>query len=268
MKGEHVSWNGRLVQPCELEIPFPELLAAHYIYQRVHISGGRALRLGEHLAIASRTLWNIHRTRPVFNPEDISKHIAALLKTNRYREDTDSTAMLYFFPDGESANLLIVCERPLINRGYAVSSLRPSAISYAYRLPYEGFPTNFLLSAARFHDALATEHGASKSVRRDGDKLLGCGDAPLFGIRGRTLFTAPLTDGAADSVERKLVINAAVKSGLGFLEESVLHPELRDFDELFYADAAGITSLGECDGAKFMSLLVSRIAAQIKSDES
>lgn len=245
--------------PCELEIPFRELLTAHYVYQRVHISGGGALRLGEHLAIASRTLWSIHRISREFDSGAVGGHISALFRENRYRADSDATAMLCFFPAEENVNLLIVCEKPLINRGFAVSSLRPSAVSYSYRLPYEGFPTNFLLSAARLHDELAAEHGATKSVRRNGDRLLECGDAPLFGIRGRTVFTAPLTDGAADSVERRLTIDAVRRAGLEFLEEAILHPELRDFDELFYVDSAGITSLAECDGAKFMSLLVSRI---------
>lgn len=269
MTGETISWNGHIKMPDALEIPLPELLTAHYIYQRVHVSGGVALRLAEHLAIVGRTFWNIHRTQPEFDAAAIGQNITALLRENRYPTGVDATVLLCFFPKEEGgADTLVVCERALIGRGYAVSSLRPVAVTHQYRLPYEGFPTNFLLSAARFYNTLALEFGAARSVRREGEMLLGCGDATLFGIRGRTLFTAPLTDGAVDSVERKMIISAATESGLDFLEEAVIHSQLMDFDELFYADAAGITSLAECDGAKFMSLLVSRLIAAIQANSN
>lgn len=264
MKHDKISWNGRITTPGELEIPFPELLTAHYIYQRVQLHGGKVPHLAEHLAIVSRTFWSIHRTRPVLDEETIVKDIAAIARENRYQMATGLTLLLCFFPAGDGADLLIMCEKPLIEKGYTVSSLRPVAVTHGYKLPYEGFPTNFLLSAARFHDGLALEFGATKSIRKEGDMLISCGDAPLFGIRGRTLFTASLTEGATDSVERRIVISAAAKAKLDFLEEAVPHSDLVRFDELFYADATGITSLGECDGAKFMSLYVLRITENIK----
>jgi branched-subunit amino acid aminotransferase/4-amino-4-deoxychorismate lyase len=56
----------------------------------------------------------------------------------------------------------------------------------------------------------------------------------------------------------------AAASRLNVREEPIPHSELKSFDELFLADAAGITSLAECDGAKFMSLAAPRIAAALK----
>ncbi len=67
-----------------------------------------------------------------------------------------------------------------------------------------------------------------------------------------------------NSVERELVIEAASAARLSVREEPISHPELKSFDELFFADAAGITSLSECDGAKFMSLATPRLAAALK----
>ncbi len=134
-------------------------------------------------------------------------------------------------------------------------------MSYEYSIPFGGFPTGFHLAARELFDTLALrQHGATRSVRRRGDLLLTCGDAPLFAIRGRVLFTAPLTEGAMDSVEREMVIDAAAKARLSVREEPILHPDLKNFDELFLADAAGITSLAECDGARFMSLIAPRLA--------
>jgi branched-subunit amino acid aminotransferase/4-amino-4-deoxychorismate lyase len=122
---------------------------------------------------------------------------------------------------------------------------------------------SFGLSAARFYEGLAIEHGATKSIRAQGEELLECGTSPLFGVRGRTLISAPLTAGVIESVERELMVEAARRSRLDFKEDAILRSDLMNFDELFYADAAGITSIAECDGIKFMSLLVNRIIANL-----
>ena len=275
MKEEYISWNGRIIPPQEMGMPLPELLAAHYVYQRVHTTAGKTMHLAEHLDIAWRTFHYIYGTRQEIDENTVAAQIAQVLRVNRYPARGSAVAMLCFFPrdtavggrnadDGSAGyDLMAMCERPLIEKGYAVSSLRPRAVSYEYQIPYSAFPTGFRLSAARMHDMLALEHGATRSVRREGDRMISCGDAPLFGIKRKTLFTASLTEGAVDSVERRLVIAAAAKAGMDFLEEAVPHSGMRDFDELFYADAAGITSLSECDGAKFMSLLVARLAGNL-----
>ncbi|MDR2890217.1 MAG: hypothetical protein LBV18_01210 [Alistipes sp.] len=150
--------------------------------------------------------------------------------------------------------------RTLLDTGYAVSSLRPQAVTYEYSIPFPAAPTGFQLSAQVLFDTLAlSHHGATRSIRREGDKLLMCGAAPLFGIRGNTLFTAPIADGVPDSVERRRTMEAASKVGLHTIERAILRYELTQFDELFFADAAGITSLASCDGARFMSLTVNRL---------
>jgi hypothetical protein len=156
-------------------------------------------------------------------------------------------------------------ERRLLTAGYAHSALRPRAVTYDYSIPFPAFPTSFQLLAQSHFDSLAlAEHGATRSVRREGESLLACGDAPLFAIRGKVLLTPALTDGAMDSVERRLVLEAAPEAHFTLREEPILHSELKSLDELFFADARGITSLSDCDGAKFMSLSAPRLAAALR----
>lgn len=175
--------------------------------------------------------------------------------------------------DDGNVDFSVVPERNLLARGYAHSSLRPAAVTFEYSIPYAHLHTNFQLAAAALFDDLAgRQEGVTgarlsrqvRSIRRRGEELVSCGDAPLFAIRGRRLFTHPLVDGAPDSVERQRVI--AVVTGadhlrLELVEEPVTRGQLTDFDELFFADAAGITSLAECDGAKFTALVAPKIAA-------
>ncbi len=225
-----------------------------FVYQRVHVAGGRALHLAEHLDIAARAIDHIYGFEPLFD----EKEVAGKISGGRGGE----TVLLYFIPkDGENdCEITVESERVLLERGYTLSPLRPVAVSYDYSIPYGGWPTGFQLAARAFFDDLALrQHKVTRSVHREGEVVLSCGEGPLFGIRGKTIFTASLIDGAVDSVERNLVIRAAEKARLDLREEPILHPELKEFDELFFADAAGITSLAELDGAKFMSLVAHRL---------
>jgi hypothetical protein len=246
----------------------------HFIYQRLHTVGGKALHLAEHLTIAARAFEHIYGFRPELDECAIATLIAETLRAVHTPPRIGATVMFRLAPgetslrgaEGEEAiQIDIDFERRLLDAGYAHSPLRPVAVTHEYSIPFGAFPTGFQLAARALFDTLAlTRHGATRSVRREGDRLLSCGDAPLFAVRGRVLTTPPLTDGAMESVERELVMAAAAASRLNVREEPIPHSELKSFDELFFADAAGITSLSECDGAKFMSLAAPRIAAAMR----
>ncbi len=244
-------------------------LAAHFVYQRIHTLAGKPLHFAEHLDIAARAFDHIYGARPALDEAKIAAEISAKLRAAHYTPKGSATMLFCLAPDGpnnDKPQITITPERQLLDTGYTHSSLRPMAITYEYSIPFSSFPTGFQLSATSLFDTIATIHsttdtakgGSARSIRREGKVLVSCGDAPLFGIRGRTIFTASLLDGAIDSVERNLVI-ASASDYLSLREEPVLHSELTSFDELFFADAAGITSLSECDGAKFMSLLAPRL---------
>jgi hypothetical protein len=238
----------------------------HFVYQRIHVLGGAALRLTDHLRVAARACEHIYGGRPELDDREVASRIAGVLGPGHPGSGpgTGATVILRLvWNDGYEAE--VEFERGLLEAGYSLSPLRPRTVSYEYSIPFSGFPTGFHLSARDLFDTLALrQHGATRSVRRHGDRLISCGDAPLFGIRGRVLFTAPLTEGAMDGVEREMVISAAGQCRMNVREEPILHGDLKSFDELFFADAAGITSISECDGAKFMSLFVERLVERLK----
>jgi hypothetical protein len=236
----------------------------HYVYQRLHAAEGAALHLADHLKIASRAFEHIYGEAPELDEGEIEARIAEILRPGRSAARTGSTVLLRLvWEDG--CRWSVAFERVLLDAGYTLSPLRPKAVSYEYSIPFSGFPTGFQLSARDLFDTLALrQHGATRSVRRHGERLISCGDAPLFGIRGHILFTAPFSAGAMDGVEREMVISAAGRSRLIVREEPILHSELKSFDELFFADSGGLTSLAECDGAKFMSLVAPRVASALK----
>ncbi len=253
---------------------------SHFVYQRVHVLDGRILHREEHLRLAERALKAIYG---IDSGLDISDFIPDLPQRG------SAVVILRFRPGGPSE---VELQRVLLHRGYAHSPLRPRGVTFSYGVPYAGFPTGFQLAATEFFDYLAEQHsgfeedrqpvapagdgpnahrerrassassGSVKSIRRVDNFLISVGDAPLFGIRGRQLFTASIDDGAMESVERQAVIANIVRTNLKLTEKPILHSELKSFDELFYADAAGITSLAECDGAKFTALVAQKLLPQ------
>ncbi len=239
----------------------------HYVYQRIHVLKGKALHLSDHLRIVSRAFEQIYGYDPKLDEREMGASIVRYMQILRPPAHTGSTVMLCIAPQGDDdRDIAVEYERPLLEAGYSHSPLRPRAAAYEYSIPFPALPTNFQIEARSLFDTLALrQHGATRSIRRNGDHLLSCGDAPLFAIRGHTLLTPPPGEGAMNGVERELVIAAAPKAHLTTREEPILHPELKSYDELFFADASGITSLSECDGAKFMSLVAPRLAAALKS---
>jgi hypothetical protein len=267
----------------------------HYVYQRINVSGGRALHLKAHLALATRAFERVYGLDPALAPplapalappfapafgpalapaldeRETAARIAAIVRAKHSPARTGATVMLRLAPsrdigENEAIRMDVEFERALLEAGYAHSPLRPRAVTFEYSMPYGGMPTNFAIEAGELYDFLAAgavgRHGAARAVRCEGDRLLACGDAPLFAVHGRTLITPSLADGGFESVERALVIAAAGGARLSVREEPILHSELKNYDELFFADAAGITSLAECDGAKFMAIIAPKLVLQ------
>lgn len=232
-----------------------------FVYQRVLVTDGRTLRPDEHLRLAERALKTIYGIDTQLDATAIARSVPQM--------NGSATALLMFEPENSSGiTPRVEIERRLLTRAPFHSPVRPRGVTFNYSIPYAGEPTEFQLLAASFFDDLAGRHtgqtGSARAIRRDGDRLISAGDAALFGIRGRTVFTAPFEDGAMETVERQAVIAATENDRrLTLVEQAMELGELRSFDELFLVDAAGITSFADCDGAKFSALIAPRLLTHI-----
>ena len=92
------------------------------------------------------------------------------------------------------------------------------------------------------------------------ERLLTADGAPLFAVRGHTVYTAP----APASVEGCLAREAVRAAGLTLREEPLRRRELPRAEELFYADHRGITALSRCDGQPLMTLVAERVAEALE----
>ena len=223
-----------------------------YLYQTVHLARGRARNAEAHAArldAASRELFGRG-----YAPARLAARIEALAAAERYPTGVSGFVRIELGADGEER---LTPAGVSLYDGYAFRSLQPEAVTVDYDLPLSEAPTSAREAAAQLARRLAERAGAEVAVRCDSAGILGSADdAPLLAIAGRTVLTAP---GSA-SVERRLAVQAVRAAGLELREEPFGRADLPGFDELFFADHRGVTSLSRCDGQPLMSLIAERIA--------
>jgi hypothetical protein len=256
----------------------------HFVYQHINTLDGKAPHLALHLGLAAGAFERIYGFEPTLDQREIAAQIARVVRENHAGARTSAIVTLRIAPaataapapaatsapsasDDDTLRLQIEFNRGLLEAGYSHSPLRPRGATFDYDIPFNSLPTNLGLAARDLFDDLAMRTcGATRSVRRCGNHLLSCGEAPLFAIRGRVLLTPSIEEGGVECVERELLIDfvsraeSRLQSRLEVREEPIRHTELKTFDELFFVDASGLTSFSECDGAKFTSLVAPRLA--------
>lgn len=175
-----------------------------------------------------------------------------------------------FTPAGD---LLLIPGAVSLYDGYALRSLRPAAAVVNYGVPYPEYPTSareaacmLALQAAVTADNRAAEAdieraavrtGVQAVIRCDGEGFVHvCDEAPLFAVKGKKVYTPP----APPSVERELAYRAVEAACLPLLELEIGREQLARFDEIFYVDHRGLTSLSACEGQLYAAIITERIA--------
>lgn len=228
-----------------------------FLYQILHLNRGRIRRLDahvRHLGAASQAVFG----RP-YTPSlpRLAQHIAAMAETERYPDGVSEFVRLEI--DAEGRERLSPAGVSLYD-GYALRSVMPNAISISYDLPAEA--TTAHEAAAELGRQIAQRAGATEAIRCTAEGIaVAIGTSPLFAIRGRQVFTSPLT---LPSVERELGIDAVRAAGLELMEMPIERSELAGFDELFGVDHRGVTALSHYDDIPLMHLMAERIAVAME----
>ena len=221
----------------------------------MHIARGCARNVAGHIAVLDTASRDLFGRRYDPGTQRLAQRIEALAAAERYPTAVSGFVRIELGPDGTER--LLPAGVSLYD-GYAFRSLTPEAVTVDYDLPLTAAPTSARETAAQLARSGAERVGAEVAVRCDGAGVLrSADDAPLFGIKGRTVLTAP---GPA-SVERELAVQAVRTAGLELREEPFGRADLPRLDELFFFDHRGVTALSHCDGQPLMAILAERIAA-------
>lgn len=260
MTTDYISVNGVLCTPAEASAT----LRAGYVRQDIRVAERRPTHIAAHIDLMCRTFERLYGIRPVFSPAMVSAWCSQLLAANRCATGNGivSAIMAPVERDGvPRADLRLFMRETLLYAKYVVRPLRLRASVASYRLPYEDLPTSFAFEAAEAALLRVRGSGCRTVLRADDEGvILSAGTSALFAVDGRRIITTPQVFGAPDSVERRIAADAVIRSGTEFAEEIVSIENLDRYDELFYCDCRGLTSIEQCGDTHYMSLIVDRIA--------
>ena len=212
-----------------------------YLYQTVHILGGRSLHLTAHLAVLDRWSRELFGRPAGLRQQPLARQIEALAAQTAPADCDLSQFVRIVVPASGDPAFRLESAGISLYRGYDLRSLMPDAATLQYDMPFPEAPTSAREAAAGL---------ARQQARLHGDRCA---------VRGKTAFVSP----AEACVERELGLRAVEAAGLELEERPVMRGELPGFDELFYVDHRGVTALAHCDGHPCMAILAERVAQSL-----
>ncbi len=226
------------------------------IYQIIHTLDGRIYHLEEHLTLLFEGYYELFGKGIKLVKSRIEQQIAELLKRSRCPRGVSLFVRLALNSEGEIS--LQEHERSLY-KGYTLRCIRPRTATVEFAIPYGIYPTSIRDSLTAFANYAATKLGGDLALRLSGNVVDAINGAQIFALSTKGLITAA----DSHSVEHRLTKEVARKLDITIIERPILISELPSFDELFFVDHYGVTSIRSCNGSHYMSNAATTIATQL-----
>ena len=223
-----------------------------YLYQTVHVAGGRPRLVPHHAEVLTRTARELFGCDYAPDADALEQRIAEAARAAHYPPEVSGFVRIEVTADGRER---IVPAGLSLYRGYALRSVRPDVRIVRYDYPGADLPT----SARETTTLLLRQHAgpAVAIIRCDGDGFCRTADeAPLFAVCEGEIFASLAPPG----VERELALRAIRTLGMPLRDGFLTADMLPRMEELFYVDHRGVTALGHCGEVPYLSLTARRIA--------
>lgn len=224
------------------------------VYQVVAIFGGDVFNLDAHIHQLNISVRDIYHKELQLDRAELLFEFRHVIRQQAIAGNVMHAVRINIYDD---LSLDLHYEGHSIYQGYAHRCVSPRA-----HLVYFSYPITAHSCSAREAvtqlSILEAEHaGAPVALRCNprGEVCSGNG-YPLFAIRDSVLYSSPLEQ----SVEGDLVLRAARDMGLSTPSAPILVKSLNMYDELFFVDCYGLTTISECEGVRYMSIVSSKIA--------
>ena len=252
-----ISFNGEIIFPTDIGLTLRQLMTGTYVYCDLNVCNRQPLDFYTHLRNAEQTYTLMYGKTIQLTESLLAQHIDELLHFNRYPSSGSIHVELYILPNGST---LIICGDILIDEGYALRGIRPRALLTQYELPFEGHATSFSKSAQTMNDKFAKNEGYHCVLRANHDGVLcGIADATIFAVQKGAIFYSHTIDTGLENIAINRVSHAASKTGLIVKCQPININQLNYFDEFFWFDYRGITSISECNDNLYMCVIAERI---------
>lgn len=267
MKNNKISCNGELINWGELPLNIDEMFSTNFLYQKIHTIEHRALHLATHIKIVRDSYKKLYDRDIELSEEPLSSEIERLLDKNRYHVGSVQV-VLYLLPpaDGGEPTRILSCEKQLLYMGYTLWHSAMKAVVQSYNVSLPQHQTAASLSAHTYNRRHATLQGADVGITANSDgEITSVGEFPIFAVDDKTIYTPSLEDGAADCVERRMGLKAALVTDRKVVEQPILLEQLREFDEMFFITTQGVYSIGLYSGRLLPNSAAGSIASQLNN---
>ena len=261
-----ITIDGALKRLSEAAIDPNDILGCNWVYATINTLGHKPLHLESKLRHAFDSFEALYGLRPTFTAQEIREEIYNLLHFGLYPEG-GNTVRLYLAPDGQrGARRYIAHLATTPYEGYGLLSVRPRATIANYEIPFERHQTSISLSSARFASDYAhrTQGATALRASRSG-LLLSSDDAPLLVAQGFRLFTAPISEGGRDSVERELMFRVAEMAGVTIQERAPKVEEVESYNEIMVFKPTGIESIYSVGEIQLENIYAHLLAKHLKA---
>ena len=269
--------DGQLFQPASAGTRILDLFTNNYIYQQIHTVDHRPLHLHTHFELAAKAFSDLYGEALPLTEEEFELSVRRLLVANHCSRHSH-TVLLRLFPskcdphhEPTSASYMLQYGKTLLYRGYTLWHTRMNATVATDEHTPPGYPTDTALRTARFCQQNACRHGFDLAIHENGEGIItGVGDAPVFCVKDRTLYTTPLTAGATDTVLRRLIFATCRRLYLKIEEIAIRTIWLGDCDEIFTADPQGlisIASLAGTDSKVYFNMMADYLGERLNDTE-
>lgn len=275
---ENRIWHNGTFEDSGGRLP-DDLRLTNAVWQAIAVEHGRALFVAQHIRMTVEACRFLYAFEPQLSEVQLGVYIERLLIHNRMPARGGALVFLVTAPNLDGgADVALLCAGRLLYPGLVQWHQRLKATRVAcdggfasgYSCTSSLVDAGYCLQRARlggFEAAVRCAHGAMVgldwqvwSADADGlDTRSGVGEWPLFGVRGREVFTPSLDSGVADSVWRRLGVRALEQAGVGLHEVALMHDDLETLDELFAITPQGVVGVLHCDGRLLYNMMAEKV---------
>lgn len=227
------------------------------LYQIIHTLDGRILHLEEHVKLLFEAYYEIFTSGAKLDLDAIRATITSICNRSRCPKGVSLFVKIEISQSGEL--LIEECERSLY-RGYTLRCVSPRAATIDFTAPYIEYPTSARESLIDLATLAARKKACDVALRCHNGEVDMIGGAQIFAVSQEGIVTAA----TSLSVEHRKAKAAARLSNMTIIERAISADEITSFDELFFVDHCGVTSVRSCDSHHLMSIVAVSLAAAMQ----
>lgn len=244
--------DGTVTEASQFEAKCP------YVMQRIHTLGYQPYHLSRHLAQITEATEELFRFATLCKVVDAERIIKKLLEISRV---TPSLSIPVVMRIEASGRLSFEVESPSYNDGYYLRASRLTPAMLNMRLPDYWHQSSVTEAMDAMADSMALSRGGDTAIWIDeyGD-VVSRPWHPIFAVYRDNVYTPE----EYESVEYMVVKEAVARANLKLIIRAMPCESLTRMEELFVADAMGISAFSVIKNHKLLSVAATRIADQMK----